>query len=97
MERTFLPPGLTVRLAVAVDRNLAAVSLEGPDPGPLSPQTTLQMLAQLAWTLRQDPSITMFTLTVADRVVTDAAGRSRFPVLAPEFDAYDPAGSRPPP
>ena len=94
VERTFLPPGLTVRLAVAVDRNLAAVSLEGPDPGPLSQQTTLQMLAQLAWTLRQDPSITMFTLTVADRVVTDAAGRSRFPVLAPEFDAFDPAGSR---
>jgi Lipoprotein LpqB beta-propeller domain/Sporulation and spore germination len=94
VERTFLPPGFALGLPVAVNRNLAAVSLDGPDAGPLSPQTTQRILAQLAWTLRQDPSITMFQLTVADRVVTDTAGRSRFPVLAPEFDAFNPAGSK---
>jgi hypothetical protein len=92
VERSYFPPRLTVSLSVPVDRNVADVSLNGPDPGPLTQQTTQRMLGQLAWTLRQDASIRMFTLTVANRVVTDAAGSSHFAVDAPEFDRYDPAG-----
>jgi len=91
VERSFFPPGLSVRLSVAVDRNLAEVSLKGPDPGPLSEQTVQQMLAQLAWTLRQDPSVSAFTLTMGNRAVTDATGEKRFPVRSREFESYDPA------
>jgi hypothetical protein len=92
VERTYFPAGLSVLVSVAVDHSVAEVSLNGADPGPLSEQTTQKMLAQLAWTLRQDPSINAFTLTVVDQVVTDSSGASRFPVRAPEFDRYDPAG-----
>jgi hypothetical protein len=93
VERSYFPPGLSVRLSVAVDRNLAEVSLKGPDPGPLSQRTVQLMLAQLAWTLRQDPSISAFTLTMGDRAVTDSTGETRFPVRGNEFDRYDPAAA----
>ena len=48
-------------------RASAEVTLSGPDPGPLSRTTTRLMLSQLAWTLRQDPSVQTFTLTIAGR------------------------------
>ena len=61
VERSFIPPGLTVGLSVVVSaRGVASITLKGPDPGPLSRKTTRLMLAQLAWTLRQDPAITSF-------------------------------------
>jgi hypothetical protein len=91
VEQSFFPRGLRVGLSVAVERSVAEVSLSGPDPGALSQPTTQLMLTQLAWTLRQDPSISSFTLTIAGRVVTDASGASRFGVRAAEFNRYDPA------
>lgn len=94
VEQSFFPRALTVNLSVAVDKSVAEVSLDGPDPGPLSPKTAQLMLAQLAWTLRQDPSISSFTLTVVGRVVTDSSGARRFGVRAPEFDRYDPAAEK---
>jgi Lipoprotein LpqB beta-propeller domain/Sporulation and spore germination len=93
VERSYIPRGLSV-LPIVVDRDLAEVSLTGPDPGPLSSTTTQMMLAQFAWTLRQDPSIRSFTLSVVDRTVTDSTGVSRFPVTATEFDRYDPADNK---
>ena len=92
VNRSYFPRGLAVSLSVPVHKGVAQVSLSGPSAAPLSPQTTQKMLAQLAWTLRQDPSITTFTLTVADHVVTDSSGASTFPVASTEFDRYDPAG-----
>ncbi len=94
VEQSFFPRGLAVQLSVAVDRNVAEVSLNAANPGPLPPKTTKLMLAQLAWTLRQDPSITAFTLSVAGREITDAEGLSRIPVRAAEFDRYDPAWAK---
>ena len=93
VEQSFFPRALSVNLSVAVDRSVAEVSLTGPDPGPVSPKTAQLMLAQLAWTLRQDPSISSFTLTVVGRVVTDTSGAARFGVRAPQFDSYDPAAA----
>jgi hypothetical protein len=91
VEQSSFPPALTMGLPVAVDRNVAQVSLNGASPGPLPRTTTRLMLAQLAWTLRQDPTVTAFTLTIDGRAVTDAEGLSRFPVRADEFERYDPA------
>jgi hypothetical protein len=92
ISRSYFPRGLAVSLSVPVHKSVAQVSLSGPSAAPFSPLTTQKMLAQLAWTLRQDPSITMFTLTVANHVVTDSSGASTFPVTSTEFDRYDPAG-----
>jgi hypothetical protein len=91
VERSFIPPGLSAGIAVPVDRGVAQVGLTGTDPGPLSTETTHLMLAQLAWTLRQDTSIDAFTLTVAGRTITDETGNSRFSVHDKAFDDVDPA------
>ena len=70
--RTFVPPGLDVDPLVS-ERHRRG-DPERPDPGLLSATTTRLMLSQLAWTLRQDPSVTTFTLTIAGRTITDARG-----------------------
>ena len=70
---------------------VAGVILSGPDPGPLSATTTRLMLGQLAWTLRQDPSVSTFTLTIAGRTITDSTGASKFSVNGSAFNDYDPA------
>jgi hypothetical protein len=93
VEQSFFPPGLAVLVSVAVHGSLASVSLQGSDTGPLSPSNSQLLLAQLAWTLRQDPSIKTFKLTVVNRPVTDSEGDSRIPVMAPEFNRFDPAAS----
>ena len=57
------------------------MTLSGPDPGPLSRTATRLMLSQLAWTLRQDPTVKTFSLehrrTPGDRRVgrVDVPGR----------------------
>ncbi len=92
--RSFIPPGLTVT-PIVTDNGVAEVNLKGTDPGPLSRQTTRLMLAQLAWTLRQDPSIQTFQVTIAGRQVSDASGSSKFRVNGADVDRYDPAGALP--
>ena len=91
--RTFVPPGLDVDPLV-VRNGSAAVTLSGPDPGLLSATTTRLMLSQFAWTLRQDPSVSTFTLTIAGRTITDSTGASRFSVNGSAFNVYDPAVAR---
>jgi len=91
--RTFVPPDLDVDPLVVRNGN-AGVILSGPDPGLLSPTTTRLLLTQLAWTLRQDPSVSTFTLTIAGRTITDSTGASRFPVRGSAFNDYDPAAAR---
>ena len=89
VSRTFLPPGLSVKPVVVRDGS-ADVTLSGSDPGPLGRRTTRLMLTQLAWTLRQDPTVRTFTLNLAGRQVTDASGSSTFRVDSPDT-RYDPS------
>jgi hypothetical protein len=49
------------------------------------------MLAQLAWTLRQEPSVKTFQVTIAGRHVTDSTGGSTF--LVSGYRRYDPTDS----
>jgi hypothetical protein len=97
--RTFVPPRLTVNVSVPVSKDgVALVTLKGPDPGPLNRRTTRLVVAQLAWTLRQDPSITSFRVTMGGRPLADATGSQSFRVPsgvvgAPQTPSsrYDPA------
>jgi hypothetical protein len=87
--RSFIPPGLGVG-PVVVSNGVAGVTLRGQDPGPLGRRTTRLMITQLAWTLRQDPTVKAISVNIAGRQVTDASGSSTFRVDAPEITHYDP-------
>jgi len=77
--RTFLPPGLSLNVGVPVSKDgVALVTLKGPDPGPLTNRTTRLIVAQLAWTLRQDPSIKTFRVTIAGHALVDTTGNQSF-------------------
>jgi hypothetical protein len=92
VARSFIPPGLSTAPGVTVSRQgVAQVTLKGPDPAPLPPKTTELMLAQLAWTLRQAPSVRAFQVSIAGRRITDASGSSTFPVTG--YRRYDPTDS----
>jgi hypothetical protein len=88
--RTFVPPGLTAGLSVPVDADgIASITLQG-DPGQVTPQAAQLMVYQFAWTLKQDPSVTGFRITIGDRPVTVEGGVSQFSVdLGSEFDPTD--------
>ena len=92
VARSFIPPGLSTAPGVTVSRQgVAQVTLKGPDPAPLPPKTTELMLAQLAWTLRQAPSVRAFQVTIAGRHITDSSGASTF--LVSGYRRYDPTDS----
>jgi hypothetical protein len=92
VERSFIPPGLAVGPSVVVSpRGLASVTLKGPDPGPLSTNSTRLMLAQLAWTLRQDPAIRSFQVSIDGLQISDASGAATFRSRGGSLDRYDPA------
>jgi hypothetical protein len=88
VARTYIPPGLSAG-PVVVTNGRADVTLRGPDPGPMPRRTTVLLLAQLSWTLRQDPSVTSFEVSINGRALTDASGSSTF--RADGLDRYDPA------
>ncbi len=95
VERSFIPPGLTVGLSVVVSaRGVASITLRGPDPAPLTRKATRLMLAQLAWTLRQDPTIKSFDVSIDGIQLSDASGSSTFKVVGGGFDRYDPADAK---
>ncbi|HET8666095.1 MAG TPA: LpqB family beta-propeller domain-containing protein [Nocardioides sp.] len=92
VSQTFIPPGLSVDFSVPVSNGVAEVSLSGSaDSAPLDRGTVRRMLAQFAWTLRQDPSINAFTLKIAGRPVTDATGASTFSVGHDDQSPLDPS------
>lgn len=88
--RSYIPPGLTVA-PVVVSGGVADVTLQGPAPRPLSSTSTRLMLAQLAWTLRQDPTVQAFEVSIAGNQVTDGSGSSTFRVDNADALRYDPA------
>lgn len=90
VSRSFFPPGLDVFGAVPVSEDgVADLTLRG-FTGELAPQASQLMLAQLAWTLRQDPSIAAFRVSIGGQQVTLPGGVSEFSV--DDGLAYDPTG-----
>ncbi|SFB75256.1 Sporulation and spore germination [Nocardioides terrae] len=93
--RSFLPPGVGEGLSVPVDEDgTADIALTaGPDQlTQPTPQALTLLTAQLAWTLRQDPTVSSIKLSIAGRAVQLPGGRAQFSVSdGPE---YDPAGYR---
>lgn len=88
---TQLPSGLRVDLSVPVTDGEAAISLTGEGSAFTAADTEL-LVAQLAWTLRQDPDIEAFTLDIEGRPVRTAQGATRFSVQA--GDRLDPVGDQ---
>lgn len=89
--RSFLPSGLTVGLSVPVDdAGVADISLVGDAQSVTSEQAEL-MLAQLAWTLRQDPSVTALRVSVDGTPLPLPGGVAQYSVDAAA--AFGPAGA----
>lgn len=89
--RSFLPSGLSVGLSVPVDKSgVADITLVGDAPKVTSEEAEL-MLAQLAWTLRQDDDITALRVTVGGFDLPLPGGASTYPVNGGQ--AFDPAGA----
>lgn len=86
---TYFPPGTRDGLAVPIDGGIAAVSLSG-DPDAIDDETGDRMLAQLAWTLRQDPRVRAIQLSVGGRVIDTPDGSS--PSNLDAGSDYDPDG-----
>jgi Lipoprotein LpqB beta-propeller domain/Sporulation and spore germination len=88
VSRTFLPSGARLELSVPIsDDGVAEVALEG-DPSALAPEAAPMALAQLAWTLRQDPEVRSFRLTIGDERVSLPQGTAQ---LSVDYGAdYDP-------
>jgi hypothetical protein len=88
---TAIPEGLDVGLSVPVSSSgVARIDLVG-DVAPMTSQAQELMMAQFAWTLRQDPAITAFRVTVDGTEVTVGPGGSPYDVNGAA--RYDPAGS----
>jgi hypothetical protein len=90
---SYLPPARALSVPVS-DSGIADVTLQGPDPGPMSRRTTQLVLDQLSWTLRQDPAITGFRLNIGGHQVTDPASAkatTTFRVGTGSNDPHDPA------
>src|SRR6478735_2858341 len=88
--KSYLPPGLTVNLSVPIsDGGVADIGLKG-DAGQLSPEVTELMMAQLAWTLRQDPRITALRVSINDQPIALPGGATAYRVDGGA--EFDPAG-----
>ncbi|NYJ02329.1 hypothetical protein HNR19_003027 [Nocardioides thalensis] len=89
--RTFFPDGLDAGLSVPVSADgVADVALAGEVAMP-SVEAAEPMLAQLAWTLRQDPDVSAVRLSIGGEPVPLRGGASVFDI--DDADAYDPAGA----
>jgi hypothetical protein len=89
---SFFPRGAEladVSVPVSSD-GVAEVRLRG-DLASMNPESLELMAGQIAWTLRQDPTVDRFRVSIGDTPVTLAGGESEFSVDL--GDAYDPAGS----
>ena len=90
--RSFIPPGLNVGLSVPVSADgVADIALRG-DAGQPTPQAIELMLAQLAWTLRQEPSIRALRVSIGGQQLQLPGGVSE--VSVDEGSQFDPTGVR---
>jgi len=87
VSRNFLPPGMSIGLSVPVDeQGLADVALRGDASG-MSAEEAELAAAQVAWTLRQDPTIRSIRLTADGQALP---GQSSL-VRIEQGVQYDPA------
>lgn len=86
VETTAFPEGLALEFSTPVsDAGVADIRLAGSAPPPDSPDAIEKMLAQLAWTLRQE-EITALRLTISDQEIRLPGGVSQFDVdSAPQY------------
>jgi len=90
--RTYFPPGTTHGLSVPINSaGVATVSLTG-DPDAIGQETADRMLAQLVWTLRQEPRILAVEASVGGRNLTSSGGSTQ--VGLDVGAGYDPNGVR---
>ncbi len=92
VARTYFPPGTTQGLSVPISSGIAKVALSG-DPDLIDEETAQRMLAQLVWTLRQEPLIRAVQLSVGDREFGGPGGSTQ--VNLDVGSDYDPSGARP--
>lgn len=89
VSRSFIPEGLSFGLSVPVSaEGVAELALRGFS-GRLTADAAEQMLAQLAWTLRQEPAIQSLRVSVGGQPVTLPDGESLFDVDTQGAE-YDP-------
>lgn len=88
--RTYFPAG-TRGLSVPIIDGIAEVALSG-DPDVIDEETARRMLAQLVWTLRQEPRISAVQLSVGDRAIAWPGGSTEVPLGV--GSEYDPDGGR---
>lgn len=89
--RSYVPGDLTLDLSAPVSADgVAEVSLRGEAPT-LDPESIELMTVQIAWTLRQDPSVRRVRLTINDTPVTATGTASDFDVDIGE--EYNPVGA----
>ena len=92
VSRTYFPPGTTHGLSVPISTaGIAEVSLTG-DPDAVDEETAQRMLAQLVWTLRQEPRIRAVELSVGGRTFGSTGGSTQ--VNLDVGSAYAPNGVR---
>lgn len=86
---TVLPPGVREGLSVPVADGVADIRLTaGSAPALLTNRGDVELLlAQLAWTLRQDPAVERFRVTVGNQLV-QFEGDTEFLVADEEFAPY---------
>ncbi|QBR91963.1 LpqB family beta-propeller domain-containing protein [Nocardioides euryhalodurans] len=90
VERSFVPEGLDVELGVTVsDEGVADIRLTGGAPMPAERDASL-MVAQLAWTLSQDTTITGMRITIDGEPLILSEGSPEFEMDRGRF--YDPTG-----
>lgn len=90
VSRSFIPPGLRYDLSVQVTEDgVAQLDLSGYS-GQLNAEASKLMLAQLAWTLRQEPDIRALRVSLAGLPVTVPGGVSQINI--DEGSGYDPTG-----
>lgn len=87
VSRNFLPPGMTFGLSVPVDEEgVADVALQGDASG-MSVEESELAAVQVAWTLRQDPTVQSIRLTADGQALPGQASLIR----VDEGVQYDPA------
>jgi hypothetical protein len=93
MIHSLIPADVSQGLSVPIDDNgLASIELSANgEKRTLSADETSKVIAQLAWTLRQDPDISRIRLSIGGQPVMLSNGRTEFDVdsAGPQFD---PAG-----
>lgn len=92
VAQSFIPAGLSLdELSVPVSaEGVAQVSLRG-DISQLDPESVELMTVQMAWTLRQDPSVQRVRVTVGGTPITTSGSGSDFSVdTGQDFDPNGP-------